>query len=90
MRRNLDGTLGPQHQAEDTGIELRPQEDNMPTIIDPPLKTGAEERLIQAALRWDELGHVGPEVDPDYCGCDDDTAESELRRSLDAVKAERA
>lgn len=47
----------------------------------------AQERVIAAAQRFDELGHVGQSVDPDYCPCEDCKAQTELRESLDALYA---
>lgn len=44
----------------------------------------AEQRLIQAVLRWDELEMIGAASDP-AC-CDNCTALTELRESVDAVR----
>lgn len=51
--------------------------------------TEAEERLIAAALVWDELGHFGPAAESPTC-CADCYGQTELRAATDAVIAERA
>ena len=44
-------------------------------------------RLLEAVKAWDEDGHVGQVVDPDYCDCETCRAQTELREALEEAKA---